>query len=343
LKGIGQSMKKWKMSTILPWALFVALAASFVYNLVDNQRFRIMEQEIVIDRLPRAFDGFKILQISDLHGRYFGDQQAVLIQAINQLPYDMIAFTGDMNSSNSSGSTLEDSQAILVLLDGIQRRESMFWVDGNTGPYAVERFGSAQTGELTSVGKLLLEKGCQVLTSPLAVERGNEKIWITPALSEINFDGAYHSLTGDEVWLGGSENYRRIQTHYQEVYASFLAIRGNGEVKILLEHTPRQTNLTEAERAMMGDLDYDLILAGHYHGGQWRLPLIGAVYIPSPTHGINNSGWFPAQNDVKGWSFFGRTPQYVSAGLGASGHSVWTDFRLFNTPEINLITLKSRS
>jgi hypothetical protein len=67
--------------------------------------------------------------------------------------------------------------------------------------------------------------------------------------------------------------------------------------------------------------------------------LLGALYIPSPTAGINGSGFLPKQDNVKGLTYSGDAPQYISAGLGASGHWWWTDFRLFNTPEINLITL----
>lgn len=336
-------MKKWNKIVLLGWVLLIGLAVSLVYNVVDNRRFRIEETTIVIERLPPAFDGFRILQISDLHGRYFGEKQARLIQAVNNLPYDMIALTGDMNNSRIKGDTVENSSAILDLLDGIEDKEYLFWVDGNVGPYAIESYcGGANTGDLTPIGSVLQEKGVRVLIQPDAIQRGYEKIWITPALSKLSMEGAYRSLSGDAACWGSPENYERVQAHYQEVDAVFQAIDGNDEVKILLAHNPRQTNLSEVEMAQMGEMKSDLILAGHYHGGQWRLPLIGAVYIPSPTDGINNSGLFPAQSAVKGWSISGGTPQYVSAGLGASGHQVWTDFRLFNTPEINLITLRVR-
>jgi uncharacterized protein len=336
-------MKKQKTVKFVLYVFSIGLVASLLYNFFDNRRFRVVEAEIILDRLPAAFDGFRILQISDLHGEYFGVHQVNLIQNINSIQYDMIAFTGDMNSSNTAGDTIENASAILDLLDGIEKKDNLFWVDGNVGPYAVERDGSFMTGDLTEMGGVLQEKGCRILILPHAIQRGEDIIWITPALSTITLSESVRSLSVHETWTGGKENDEKVQAYFTKTNAAFEAIRGNAELKILLEHTPKQTNLSEAELAMMGDLDYDLILAGHYHGGQWRLPLIGAVYIPSPTHGINNSGWFPAQNDVKGWSFYGRTPQYVSAGLGASGHSVWTDFRLFNTPEINLITLKSRS
>ena len=82
-----------------------------------------------------------------------------------------------------------------------------------------------------------------------------------------------------------------------------------------------------------------LFRSGHYHGGQLRLPFFGALYIPSPTSGIAN-GYFPKQNEVKGLNQIIDMQQYISAGLGSSASISFLDFRLFNTPEINLITLR---
>jgi predicted MPP superfamily phosphohydrolase len=48
--------------------VLVVFAGSIVYNIYDNQRFIVVQQKTAIDRLPESFDGFKILQISDLLG-----------------------------------------------------------------------------------------------------------------------------------------------------------------------------------------------------------------------------------------------------------------------------------
>lgn len=325
--------------------LLLAAAVLIIYNIYDNQRFIVVEQEISIARLPESFDGFRILQISDLHGRFFGEHQADLIAAINVLDYDMIAFTGDMNESSTPGDTPETTRALLDLLYGITDKAHVYWVDGNAGPYATEGYAGARTGDATPIGRLLREKGVTLLVLPQPITRGADTIWIAPDMTEMGYDSAYRSRRMDDPVFGGRENYDRVMAFYEQSYASFQQLNGNGEVKILLMHEPRQLNLTADEREMWGELDYDLILAGHYHGGQLRLPLIGALYIPSPTTGFNNSGFFPDQKAVKGLSWlesdsaYGDTPQYVSAGLGASGHVRPLAFRLFNTPEINVITL----
>ncbi len=321
------------------YALLVVLVASVVYNIYDNHRFLVAEQEITIARLPESFDGFRILQITDLHGRYYGEGQAELIRAINGLDFDMIALTGDMSSSERAES-VGSSQAVLDLLDGIHNKEHVYWIDGNVGPHAIKRADGLLTGDLTEIGMVLQARGCKILTLPDAIERESDTIWVTPEMSRIQLE-MYRSFLNDDTWRKKhAEAVDQVQAYYDRAERAFQEVDQNGEVKIMLNHMPKQTNLTEAERAPNGDLDYDLILAGHYHGGQMRLPLFGAVYAPSPTTGINNSGFFPKQSDVKGVSFYGTTPQYVSTGLGASGHFRLMNYRLFNTPEINLITLK---
>jgi uncharacterized protein len=107
------------------------------------------------------------------------------------------------------------------------------------------------------------------------------------------------------------------------------------DVLVGLTHVP--FTVGEVSDMPQNDPAYDLILAGHYHGGQIRLPLLGAVYIPDA--GSDRHGWFPEQNRARGLYDWGPFRQYVSAGLGASGSVRILEFRLFNRPEINLVRL----
>ena len=77
-----------------------------------------------------------------------------------------------------------------------------------------------------------------------------------------------------------------------------------------------------------------LILAGHYNGGQWRIPFFRAVYVPE-------LGWFPEDSLVRGISYPGGIPQYISPGLGASG-AYPVRFRMFNTPAVTVLTLTTK-
>ena len=69
--------------------ILIIICACVIYNIYDNNRFKVVAQEITIDKLPNEFDGFKILQISDLHGKSFGENQKDLLKTINSLEYDI--------------------------------------------------------------------------------------------------------------------------------------------------------------------------------------------------------------------------------------------------------------
>ena len=98
-------------------AVILLLLIGTIYNIYDNNRFLVAEQDIFLSDLPESFDNYRILQISDLHGKYFGEQQIELLEAINGMEYDCILFTGDMNKYENSDS--KSSQSILELLNGI--------------------------------------------------------------------------------------------------------------------------------------------------------------------------------------------------------------------------------
>ena len=93
---------------------------------------------------------------------------------------------------------------------------------------------------------------------------------------------------------------------------------------------------TETERFLASP---ELILAGHYCGGVWRLPIFGAFYVPDKT--LPRGGWFPDQQRVSGLSDVGEAQTYITRGLSTSGSVPLMPFRLFNSPEISVITLTS--
>lgn len=327
--------KKRLVLPILVILLVTCIIGTAIYTIIDNRRFVVIEESIPIHQLPDSFEGFKILQISDLHGAYFGDQQADLLEVINRLDYDMIAFTGDMTNGKSALNSEQNTQAIVDLIDGIVKKDAIFWVDGNWGPFTMSSICNTFSGSLTSFGRTIQEKGVVLLTQPVAITRGYDQIWVTPVLSKSSFNCYQEKLNSQSMKKNAIEEeaLTRAIAAYEKIY-------DNGQVKIALNHYPFPTNLTDAEIEARQHLDYDLILAGHYHGGQIRLPLIGALYIPSHTFENNSRGIFPDQNEVKGLNYFGTIPQYISAGLGSSNVIPFLNFRLFNTPEINLITLK---
>ena len=234
-------------------------------------------------------------------------------------------------------SDLLSSQAIFDLINGIEKKEMAFWVDGNTGPFAIDMINGSCTGNLTKIGKEIEESGVNVLLSPVEITREGESIWLVPELNQADIQMNYLEMTED--MFESTEDYQNVILYGQELQKWYEQLSDNGQVKIRVNHYPIQANMTQADWDGLGYLDYDLSIAGHYHGGQLRLPFFGALYIPSPTSGIAN-GYFPKQNEVKGLNQIIDMQQYISAGLGSSASISFLDFRLFNTPEINLVTLR---
>ena len=326
-----------KAKALLGAALLIIIGLG-VYIGYDNSQIAVKEQDVYIENLPQSFEGFRILQISDLHGKFFDKKQLKLINAVNRLDYDMAAFTGDMNRYEASNA--KESEAVLTLINGMENRELLFWVDGNTGPFAMESLDGARTGRLTEMGRILSapEYGCKVLLEPYAIERDGQRIWITPELSARELEMTYGHLDAERA--GGQENLALMKAYGEKSGEWLETLKGNDEVKICLTHYPLGTNLSDEEWQGLGQLDYSLILAGHYHGGQFRIPGYGALYIPNPASG--HGGYFPDQKDVMGLNDVNGIPQYISAGLGTSSSLRVFSFRTFNTPELNLIILRGK-
>jgi predicted MPP superfamily phosphohydrolase len=312
------------------------------YIIFDNNHINTVRQTIEVKGLPAEFDGFTILQISDLHGKRFGDSEQKLTGIINSLDYDAIAITGDSQDTSS-----KDFQPLLDLIRGIKKKTPMFYISGNTGPFdiyynteGVRRPYSLDMsdGILQQDGKILQNAGCTLLNEPQVIERGGTRVWFATDFSRsqsIVEVGQYQQKllttknTAEKDILNGKIDY---QINLQKVYASFKP----SDTLIGIFHIPLSYKTLENPQGLP---PYDLVLAGHYHGGQIRLPYLGAIYIPDNT--LPWYGFFPPRDMVSGLFVGNGIQQYVSRGLGASRRIPFLAFRLFDTPEINLITLRT--
>lgn len=304
--------------------IILLLATSAIYNGYDNNRIAVKQETIYIKDLPAAFEGFKILQLSDLHGKQFGEGQSKLVAVINELEYDMIAATGDMATTSAS------FEPFLEIVDGLRNKNQLFYVNGNN-----DMAYDPLTGLKTEAGNELEEHGCILLIRPYPIICDGQTLWLANDLTK--------HFPNSDAYREKSLNYFHFEEQYlayKERWSEWLEITGriknNEDIKIALTHIPHTRHDLEQKNAQENNWDYDLIIAGHYHGGQIRIPFYGALYIPMAS-GFT-SGWFPDQKEVSGLVEYGGIQQYVSRGLGAN----IIPFRLFNTPEINLLTLEAR-
>jgi hypothetical protein len=322
------------------YALHLVIAVILVvasYTIWDNRHIIVVRQSVSIRNLPEAFEGFTILQISDLHGRYFGRRQVRLAARVNATEYDMLAITGDMADGYQ---TEPDYQPFFDLLDAIEDKEHIFYADGNTGPWGIETFeGGLTDGTLTDDGEAMEARGVHNLTRPYTIQRGTSQIWIgefwlIDHLTLFNVGFADQRLKESALTTEEAARLGDAKTYAQQLIKELAKI-GPNDTLIGITHYPFA--IDAVSEMPENEPPYDLVLAGHYHGGQIRLPLLGAIYIPNGAS--ETRGFFPAEDEVSGLKDWGPFQQYISRGLGASGSISWLNVRLFNTPEINLITL----
>lgn len=267
----------------------LGIIASLVFFIYD-QNNRIAHTKIIIKsaRLPSAFDGFKILHISDLHNKSFGKNQAALIKKIETIKPDIIVITGDLiDRRRTAFKPVED------LLEGL-KPIPIYFVPGNHEAW------SSQYAELKA---LLIDKGVFVLENEAQSISRNDSFIDLYGLKDPGFN----------------INKDNKVTHRELIHSSLEQWKPQS-FSILLSHRPEYFNLYAQHKI-------DLSLSGHAHGGQIRLPYLGALIAP-------NQGFFPKFSS--GLYTKGSSSLFVSRGLGNS----LFPFRLFNRPELISIMLR---
>lgn len=292
------------------WIVLAVLIPLFIiYVVVDNFRVKVKYNDVYIKNLPDEFIDFTILQMTDLHSKEFGK---VLYDKINNLNYDMIAFTGDMMNNKDY-----NMNEFKNLVNNIKKKELVIYVDGNNGPKTFDTLNN----KLTTFGNEIESLGCSVLKDTYCIEKGNSKIYLS------NFDLATNIFYYNEKFF------------YEEKYKQkFSLIDGN--VNIGIGHKPANIRILQfLSMNKVKNYKYDLIITGHYHGGQIRIPFYGAIIVPARN---SKESMFPNQKLVSGLYEYNNVNQYTSTGLGASKRIPLFNFRLFNTPNIDIIRLKRK-
>lgn len=283
----------------------------------------IVQQSIEIKNLPEQFENFTILQITDLHEKKFGTNQERLLNKINSIDYDVLVFTGDLLDNPKS----ENFEPIYTLLEGIHNKNIAFFVPGNTDPksYILNREYPLDKDEFI---KGLEERGLLLLDSVQEVKRGSASLYFT------YFENSILEEIGGEK---NSVNFNISSKLQREL--SVLNTLSDSDTLFALNHYPiPDKKIDELKKKQDYHFrNYDLIIAGHYHGGQIRFPFVGAIFVPDPYYLWD--GLFPPRDRVKGlWEYDG-VQQYVSAGLSSSDAIFFLKFRFLNSPEINVLTL----
>ena len=337
------------------WPVFLVVIVLLlaIVVLLQGNSISVDEQQVTMVGLPEDLEGYRILLLSDLNGRRFGDEQATILREIGTLDYDAVFIAGDMVGSGG------DPQPFYELLEGLPSSKPVYFIAGDSDPQPVLDVTRDITGtveQMVLADWILgaMERGATYVDAPVELNVGDSSIWISPA-DMLNLDAGELANTCEEQMLQEqegtvlglqSDHDTLPSTTYRYERAQRLLNAVNSmtatDVHISLAHEPPSDEFLYASSTHNSSEEKyltqpSLVLAGHYCGGVWRLPLVGALYIPSST--AERHGWFPAQEDVQGLSTAGGTQLYITAGLSTTDSAPLMFFRFLNRPQISIIEL----
>lgn len=281
-------MKAKRRKIILLAFVAAALVALVIWIAWGNSALELNTYTISSSRIPESFDGYRIAHVSDLHNAEMGKDNEKLLHMLRDAGADMIAITGDLIDSRNT-----DVEVALQFVQEAVKIAPCYYVTGNHEA-RVHAYNELKGG-MESAGVVILED----------------------TRTEIRLEGETITLIGvnDPSYqtgylFGNAEAV--MDTKLEELHT------GDG-FTVLLSHRPELLD-TYANH------DIDLVLSGHAHGGQLRLPFVGGLVAP-------NQGLFPEYD--AGLYSEEKTDMIVSRGVGNS----ILPFRFNNRPEVIIIEL----
>lgn len=295
-KNIRSNRKKYIKSAIV----LLIVIALLLFCSYQNRHLETTYYTYKAEHLDAEFDGYRIVQISDLHNAKFGKDNQKLVDRIRECEPDMIVLTGDLVDSNHT-----NVDRAVQFVDEVVKICPVYYVTGNH-EYWLEasEYDELMSG-LTGAGAVILDD--QVVE----ISRGDAKFRLVGLDDRSLSDGTLEALFSDES-IGHDQAGQKEETADNE----------NSEKKeftVVLAHEPQYL-------ARYASAGVDLVLSGHAHGGQFRLPFVGGIVAP-------DQGFFPEY--TAGEYYMDGTEMIVSRGLGNSVIPV----RLFNYPEIVCVEL----
>ena len=280
-----------KKKFIFPAVVAIVLVALVIGIAWGNTALELNTYTISSSKLPQSFDGYRIAHVSDLHNTEMGKDNEKLLAMLRDTAPDMIAITGDLIDSRNTG-----IEVALQFVREAVKIAPCYYVTGNHEA-RVNEYGELKAG-MEAAGVTVLED----VKTKISMEGE------TITLIGVN-DPSYQT----DYLFGDSETV--MDTKLEELQTE------NDGFTILLSHRPELFD-TYADQGM------DLVLSGHAHGGQFRLPFIGGLVAP-------NQGLFPEYD--AGIYTEDNTNMLVSRGVGNS----ILPFRINNRPEVILIELQA--
>ena len=292
-----------KFVSTLGWGLAAIPFASILYSIFKGKyNYKVWKYTLYFDNLPKAFDGYRITQISDIHCGSFDNYEKIRygVDLINSQKSDVILFTGDL--VNNLANEVHNWKSLFATL---QAPDGVFSIMGNHdyGDYSSWETPEAKQQNLEHLFQLQKQMGWQLLLNEHCyLERNGEKI----------------ALIGVENWGHGRfSKYGDLNKAMEGVNTE--------DFKILMSHDPTHWQ----EIVLPENKDIQLTLSGHTHGMQCGIEIPGWLK------------WSPSQYIYKYWGgMYEEDGKYLNVNRGFGYHAF--PGRLGVWPEITVIELKTK-
>lgn len=274
------------MRKIIKWLLIILITIILIIiyaRYIGTMGFYTKEYTIKEKTIPSGFDGIKIVHFTDLHYNRAMTLKKVkkIIKEINTINPDIVVFTGDLVDKDVNLSN-NDYKALTKEFTKIKAKYGKYAVIGN---HDIDQ-------NKTEVIKVFNDSNFKYL--------------------ENSYDIIYNKER-EKIFIGGIGNVTHKEADIEKTM-EYLKDKNDIDYRIILVHEP------DISDKIVKNFSVNLILAGHSHNGQIRLPIIGAIYTPE-----NSKKYYDEYYNING------TNLYISSGLGVST----TNFRLFNQPSLN--------
>lgn len=319
--GIGRLFKSTRKGRKINYGIYIGAPVSLIVfifmwwgTLFTRNEIVVENVNIVSDKVPSAFDGYRIVQFSDAHVGTWGNDTAFvsrLVDRINSMKPELIVFTGDVVNRETS-----EMEPFLRILSRLHARDGVYSVLGNHdyGDYMEWKFASERDSNNALMAMWQKQIGWNL----------------------INNDRRYITHNGDSIVLIGVENWGEPPFHqYGRLTDAYPLSRdsvynlNDERFKILLSHNPEHWN-----REVSKITNVDLTLSGHTHAMQMVFDIFGYEWSPSKWRYPQWKGLYERKNEAGD-----TTRLYVNIGCGEVG--IPARFGVAY-PELTQITLKRK-
>ena len=247
---------------------------------------------------PKLTGPVRLVLLTDLHACDYGEGMGELLSAIEAAEPDLLLFSGDILDNHLPDGNVE------TLLQGLDGRWPCYYVTGNHECWSGDAAFARKMNLLERYGVVIL---------------AGDRVTVQVRDQRLDLCGV-----DDPEAVRLSDGVRRSDGRFREQLYG-VSVPDAEHYTVLLSHRPEFFG----EYLHKG---FDLVLSGHAHGGQWRIPgLVNGVYAP-------NQGFFPKYAGGK-YEEEG-TVMIVSRGLARESTAL---FRYYNRPELVVIDLESEA